>query len=288
MENTQPYTVKLDRFEGPMDLLLHLIRRAELDVTEIALATVTEQYLGHIEALRRIDVDEAGEFLVVAATLIEIKSRLVNPPDDEGKRDRETRSAEPIDPAAELLSQLLSYKAYRDAALELETRAETWAKRFPAARAGADHGALREAIQPEDTIDLEEVGLWELASAFQRIVSAVNFDRLGEHTVSFDETPIEVHQQNLVKRLSAVKGTPAMSLEGAFDGHTKSSAIGVFIAILELVRQQRLRVFRKNATNAGVGEAADHSDIAIELLPTTNTVTSDDSIGHQEQAQQHK
>lgn len=269
----QSYTVRLDRFEGPMDLLLHLIRRAELDVTEIALAQVTEQYLSHIESLRRVDVDEAGEFLVVAATLIEIKSRLVNPVDDDEGRERPRVEKESVDPAAELLRQLLSYKAYRDAGEELERRGEEWSKRFPAARAAVDHASLRDAIQSDDEVDLDEVGLWELASAFQRIVDSVNFDRLGEHSVAFDETPIEVHQEKLVERLRSAEGGGVggvgVGLSSVFEGMTKSSAVGLFIAILELVRQQRLRVFRgageDGAPDERVGVAKDHREICVSL-----------------------
>ena len=268
MNTESGYTVRLDRFEGPMDLLLHLIRRAELDVTEIALAEVTEQYLGHIESFRRVDVDEAGEFLVVAATLIEIQSRLVNPVEavEEDHHSRR-RERETIDPAAELLQQLLSYKAYRDASAELEARAEDWSKRYGAAKAAADQASLREAVRPDDEVELEDVGLWELAQAFHRIVESVNFERLGEHTVEFDDTPIEVHQGRLVERLRGLgpAGTrDGLGLPDVFEGQTKSQAIGLFLAILELVRQRRIRVYRVlDGGEGAVGEAFDHANIRV-------------------------
>lgn len=243
----QTYTVRLDAFEGPLDLLLHLIRRAELDITEISLSTVTDQYLHHIEQLADVDVEAAGEFLVVAATLIEIKSRLVNP-DDQGRQQtaRATREEELLNPAAELLRQLLEYRSFREAGDVLEHRREDWDKRYPTGRAAADKAALRDAVaKPEgEDLDLDELDLYQLVAAFQKIIETVNFERLGEHAITDDDTPIELHAADLIDRLKretfldeATGERSTYSLKSLFTGRTKPEVIGLFLATLELVKQ---------------------------------------------------
>lgn len=267
------YTVRLDDFEGPLDLLLHLIRKAELDVTHLSLAKVTDQFLRHLEHVERIDVEAAAEFLLTAATLLEIKSRHLGPPGESG----ETDDAEPgftattiDDPAAELLRQLLAYKTYREAGDTLERQREQWALRYPAGQAGADREALREAVP--DELDMDELDLFDLVRAFQRIIDTVELSRLGEHHVGEDDTPIELHAADLVDLLhretspddDAVARTgkprryPLLSL---LKGRTKPQAIGLFLAMLELMKQQRIRVLQERT--AGDGADAGHSDAAI-------------------------
>src|ERR1044071_3779270 len=203
---TVEYRVRLDAFEGPLDLLLYLIRRAEVDVTDIPIATIADQYVEYIRDLgaaadgggggEKIDIDLAGEFLVMAATLMEIKSRMIQPArpeSDEPGAQATGLLSEPAapgeDPRAELVRQLLAYKKFRDASHVLEVERETWERRLPSGRAGVDDDSLRQAIAAaaEDE-DLEDVSLVDLVEAFTRISAAVNFDRLGEHTVTYDDT----------------------------------------------------------------------------------------------------
>ncbi|MEM7623593.1 MAG: segregation/condensation protein A, partial [Planctomycetota bacterium] len=205
------YRVQLDAFQGPLDLLLYLIRRHEVDIHDIPIAMVTEQYLGHIADLSRVDIDLAGEFLVVAATLMEIKSRMIAAETE--RADREKRggqgdedAAEPprprSDPRFELVQQLLEYKALRDAADELERRRETWQQRVPVRPAGVPAEEMREAFESmEDDLDLEDLNLADIMAAFERIAATVNMDRLGEHEVLSDDTPIELHAEDLMDRL---------------------------------------------------------------------------------------
>ena len=277
------YTVKLDRFQGPLDLLLHLIRRAELDVTEIALAQVTDQYLGYIESLDEIDVDEAGEFLVVAATLIEVKSRLVNPEDPEQARRLTEDEADEGDPAVELVRQLLAYRAYRDAGAQLEAQRDEWLKRFPSGKAHADRRAMLESVGGEDALDMDELDLFDIVRAFQKIMDTVVFDRLGTHDVGFDDTPIELHAADVLDQLKRAEAMPLfegapgatdedsadaasseprkrMAFASLFTGRNKPEVIGLFLAILELVKQRAVAVV------AGPNHAEDASDIVVELL----------------------
>ncbi len=245
----EEYRVRIEQFEGPLDLLLHLISRAEVDITAISIAQITDQYLSYLDDLRRVNVDDAGEFLVLAAALIEIKSRFVNPEMGQrsgaglGEHD-ESMSAEDL--ASDLIRQLLAYKAYRDAADGLDARREEWTRRFPSGRAAIDRDVLLEAARHEEDVDLEDLELIDLVEAFQKIAETVQFDRLGEHNVTYDDTPIEEHAADIVDRLHGLpaaavggRGTP---LQALFAGHARSQIVGLFLATLELIRQRRVIV----------------------------------------------
>lgn len=274
---TREYTVRLDAFEGPLDLLLQLIRRAELDITEITLATITDQYLAHVEQLDTVDMDQAGEFLVVAATLIEVKSRHLAPDTPGAAIDDARASKLEIDPAAELLSQLLEYKAFREAGRELERRKDNWSRRFPAGRAHADRAALRDAVGGEDALDMDELSLFDLVSAFEKIASTIVFDRLGTHDVETDETPIELHAADILDRLERAgaladehdtdeqHAATAIRIRAVFEGRRKPEIIGLFLAVLELVKQRRVRV------TPGETFATDPTDIRVQMLQSPKT-----------------
>ena len=208
---SQPYRVRLEAFEGPMDLLLYLIRSHEVDIHNIPISTITDQYIGFLDDVDRIDIDVAGEFLVMASTLMEIKSRILaaetERKDQIEAEDDDTRSSEPTtDPRAELVSQLLAYKKYRDAADALQQRQETWEQRYPVKAAGIDDDAVREAVDDMGELEMEDLDLSDLVEAFRQILSSVNFDRLGEHEVVSDDTPLEVHASNILEQLQHRSG----------------------------------------------------------------------------------
>jgi segregation and condensation protein A len=240
---TDGYTVRLDVFQGPLDLLLHLIKRAELDISVISIAQITDQFMAHMERLEDVDVETAGEFLLIAATLLEIKSRTVMPA--EGGAQREANAdAEEDDVARELLGQLLEYKKYRDAADELEARKDRWERVFPAAHARVDKQALKDARDEEPELDLEDVELYDLVQAFQRIMESVVFDRLGDHEVTYDDTPIGLYQADIVDRLERLDPETGGQLRfrQLFEGRNKGEVIGLFLATLELVRERKITV----------------------------------------------
>lgn len=247
---TDDYTVRLEQFQGPLDLLLYLARKAEVDVVDIPIAKIADQYVEHLTGIERIDIDLAGEFLVMAATLMELKSRLLMPVDSgaspdlgEGEDDPRRRDDEAVDLRTELIQQLLAYKEFRDAADALERRRDVWARRFPAGKAATDRDALLEAAQRRtDAVDLEDIGLFDLVEAYERVLERVNFDLLGSHHVVLedDDTPIEAHAQELVERLTAANRP--MSLREVFEGHSRGQVVGLFVATLELVRQRRITI----------------------------------------------
>jgi segregation and condensation protein A len=248
------YTVRLEDFEGPLDLLLYLIRKEEVDLHNIPIASITEQYISHVRQLEtlgahRIDIDTAGEFLVMAATLMEIKSRMLMPtPPEAPGTEPEKAKAEREDPRAELVKQLLEYKKYRDAANALELRGDEWRKRYPTARIAVDDASLQQAIDAAPDVELDDVDLLDLVEAFRKIADTVNFERLGDHQVTYDDTPIELHAEDIVSRLRSELSpedaniTRGIPLQEMFKGRRKPEMVGLFLALLELIRNRRVRV----------------------------------------------
>ncbi len=253
MSHLTDYRVKLDAFEGPMDLLLFLIRRAEVEITDIPISTITEQYLAYLreDGVQSIDIDTAGEFLVMAATLMEIKSRMLMPRTDaaDSADSPDAGSADLIDPRADLIRQLLAYKKYRDAAQQLHDRLNEWESRFPASRAAYDAKRVHEAVNEMADVDMEDLELVDLVSAFAKIVDSMDLSRVGEHHVVVDDTPIELHAEDILDRLrreSSRTESPSRSGEvefgTIFTNRTRGEMIGLFLAMLELVRQRRVAV----------------------------------------------
>lgn len=268
------YTVKLDAFHGPLDLLLFLCRRAEVDVANIPIAQMTDQYLEFLEQCDQIDVEQAGEFLVMAATLMEIKSRVLAPPDpgladesgSDGPSDDLLSHLQDSDPRYELIQQLLAYKRVREASAALENRRIQWMARYPAGphplyktptdgTANTDENGGESATPMLDT-DLDDIGAWDLLEVFQRIIEAVDFSRLGDHLVDYDDTPIQLHQEDLLDQLNRA-GDGSISIRAAMKGRSRSEMIGLFLATLELVRQ-RLVTIRQDRI---------HDDIVLVLRP---------------------
>lgn len=244
------YRVQLDVFHGPMDLLLYLVRKNEVEVTDIPIALVTEQYLQYVNLLKEIDPESAAEFLVLAATLMEIKSRCLLPVQTEEDATG-AGVAEIADPRGELIRQLLEYKEFKDRALMLDHRLEETARRF--ARVPADlegGGQIRE-------VDLSEIGVWELLCAFERIMSQVQIT--GVHQVLQDDTPLELHAADILDRLAREGPLP---FEAIFEGRTnKVEVIGLFLAVLQLMKDRKIRAAR----------APETCGIVLELVPEDAT-----------------
>ncbi|MEM1329347.1 MAG: segregation/condensation protein A [Planctomycetota bacterium] len=242
---TADYRVRLDAFEGPLDLLLHLIRRSEVDLHDIPIAAITDQYLGHLEHVDRVDVELAGEFLVMAATLMEIKSRMLQPEERADESGEQDQKIDRDDPRAELVRQLLDYKRYRDAGDELDRRREQWERRHPVAPAIADKDAMAAIAERQDAVELEDLDVSDLVAAFERIYEAVNFERIGQHEVEIDDTPIELHAEDLIDRLKREPGE-RMPLQSVFAGRRPGEMLGLFLAMLEMLKQQRLGAEQPN------------------------------------------
>lgn len=214
------FRVDLTDFRGPLDLLLYLVRKHEIDVADIPIALITEQYVEYLHLLEAIDVNGVGEFLELASTLIEIKSRMVLPGDDEAQEEIE-------DPRQDLVRRLLEYKKYRDAASLLEERSRGWQQRY--ARVGSDLPARQ--IDPADQ-PLAEVELWDLVSALGRVIREHEVTR--ESSIVYDDTPIQVYMERIHNQVVA-GGRIAFSESLDLD-MPKSTMVSLFLAVLELVR----------------------------------------------------
>ncbi len=245
----EDYRVTLDTFQGPLDLLLFLIRRAEVDIHDIPVAQITDQYLGFLRQVEDIDVDLAGEFLVMAATLIELKSRTLVPPEEGAGEEDEASGTKPedaIDPRSELVQQLLAFQRYRIAAEELDTRKAEFSRRFPLkpARRGRVDDYEPEPIE----IELEDAHIMDLAEMYEAIAASIDFRRLGDHIVEMDDTPIALHEEDLLDRLGRADGG-RIKLQDAFAGQNQPQRIGLFLATLELVRLYRITVIQDDIDN---------------------------------------
>ena len=217
------YKVELPTFQGPLDLLLFLVKQNEVDLYDIPIATITEQFLAYLNLLQVIDVEAAGEFLVMAATLMEIKSKMMLP------RSEEEAKAED-DPRLELVKQLLEYKKYKEAAALLEEHAQRQQTRLPRAPFELP-GRPDLAQQP-----LRKVELWDLVSAFGRLMRETI--ALAPSHIAIDETPMQVHMDRIVDLLKE-RGRATLS-ELFTPPHTRGRLLGLFLATLELIRARVL------------------------------------------------
>jgi len=220
------FRVNLELFQGPLDLLLYLVRKHELDSSDIQIASITQQFLEHVAVLEQIDVDAAGDFLDLASMLIELKSRAVLPSEVEVEAEIE-------DPRQELVRRLLEYKQYRDAASMLEERSREWRERYP--RLANDLPARQMAPEHQP---IQEVELWDLVSAFGRVLKAKNA-AIRPESIRYDETPIHAYMQRIDERLRR-DGRVAFTAFFESSVH-KSKLVGMFLAVLELVRHQHAR-----------------------------------------------
>ena len=220
------YRVNLDIYNGPLDLLLYLIRRDELDIHDIPITRIAEQYIRYVDVLKEVDPNGVGEFLVMAATLMEIKTRMLLPtPPPE---DAQAEGVE-IDPRAELVRQLLEYKAFKDAAGDLTDAASQQALKFPRRPAGPSSDA--------GEVELEDAQVWDLLDAFNTLMAEIGAQS-REHEVIYDDTPIELHAVDLMDRLR--NDGPMRFREVFRDAAARSEMVGLFLALLELIRRRQV------------------------------------------------
>ena len=220
------YRVNLDIFAGPLDLLLYLVRKEEVDIYDIPIAKITDQYIRYIELLKSLDIDLAGDFLVMAATLMQIKSAMLLPKAEPDQFQDDDLS----DPRRELIRQLLEYKRFKDAANMLNAAADEQKERYPRP------GTIVERLQPdaEPEIDIEQVSIWDLLEAFDAICKAtgtvVDISRI------MDDTPIDLYQIEILHRLQT---EGPMTFERIFEsGTSRIVLVGLFLALLELIREK--------------------------------------------------
>src|SRR5262245_59815805 len=222
------YRVELEAFSGPLDLLLYLVRRQEVDILDLPIARITAQFLEFLEVLKVADFDLICDFMVLASSLVEIKSRMALPGPDEPPELVEPDE----DPRADLVRQLLEYKRFKDATRLLEEQAAEWQQRYP--RLSDDRP--RGGNDPSRDL-IKEVELWDLVSALSRVLRKNTESHPG--TVVYDDTPIGVYAERIRLRVLAEQ---RVAFSSFFMGtNSRSRIIGIFLALLELLRHHRFR-----------------------------------------------
>jgi len=211
---------ELENFRGPLDLLLHLVREQELEITEVDLSRLCDQYLAALDLMRRLDINVAGEFLVMASTLVLIKSRAILP------RDEVDLSAE-LDPSDELILQLLEYRRYKTLSLELARRAGERDQRFT-------RGAHE--VPPDEEPALEEVSLWDLVGTFARLVEELGLQRRFDTLTA--QKPLKEYMRSVLDALLEQESWSFKELLARAGG--EESVYGVFLSILELVKSRQV------------------------------------------------
>ncbi len=226
------YPIRVSNFEGPLDLLIHLIRKNEVDIRDIPIVSITQQYLEYLDLMREINLDVAGEFLVMAATLIHIKSRMLVPPDrvpDDATEEEDPRDA--------LVRRLLEHQKYRAAAEMLHDR-ET----MRSAQHARPDGRIEEIAGAPFERELE-VDLFSLLQAFQAVLARRR--ELPHVPLPAESVPIEVRMREVLARLSTAE---PRGFEELFEAaSSRSDLITTFLALLELIRLRQVVVLQSGA-----------------------------------------
>ncbi len=223
-----PYQVRIENFEGPLDLLLHLIKKNEINIYDIPVAMIAQQYLQYLEAMEELNLNVAGDFLVMAATLLQIKSKMLLPADETAEDDDEGP-----DPREELVRRLLEYKAFKEAARQLDDQEKVWREIF-----------WREQAPPsevdEEDLPLENVSLFDLVDALKEVLERNPSSRLIE--IVPDNLTVR-ERMNLI--LETLEGKDSVSFAALFEGSNNRMVVVVtFLALLELMRLRVARVFQ--------------------------------------------
>jgi segregation and condensation protein A len=225
MVTADAYTVKLEIFEGPLDLLLHLIRRNQVDIYDIPVATITDQYLDYLSLMKALNLDVAGEFLLMAATLLQIKSKMLLPslPEEEEEED---------DPRAELVNRLLEYERYKEAAARLHERDVLERDTFVPGK----------QVEESEEGGLVEVGVFELIEALRDVLN--RYSPEAAYDITLDRITIEERIAEILEAVKAVgKGLLFSSL---FSGaSSKDDIIITFLALLELIKMRMIKIYQR-------------------------------------------
>ena len=228
------YKVKLEVFEGPLDLLLYLIKKEEVDIYDIPIERITTQYMEYLSLMKLLNLEVAGEFLVMAATLMYIKSRMLLPVDQQ-VTDVEAEEGE--DPRWELIRQLVEYKKFKDAALQLGRREEEQSQLYP-----RQVGDLGLAVEPD--LPLADVGIFDLINAFNQVLKKASeredFREIFEERFTVSDKIEEI--------LYTLRDRVGILFSALFaEVGSRAEVVVTFLALLELIRLKRLRVQQDEA-----------------------------------------
>ena len=225
------YNFKVEAFEGPLDLLLHLINRYEIDIYNIPVAEITEQYLSYIHAMKELQLDVASEYLVMAATLLQIKSNMLLPKYEEDVQDSSEEFIE--DPRQELMERLIEYKKYKQVATQLKEKEQERAQLYT--RPPLDFVMFQKEEAEKLPVD---VTLYDMLAAFQKLMRRKKVQRPVTATVTRQEIPIEQRMGDVLKQLELAGGR--QSFYDLFVDDDRDMIVVTFLAILELMKHQKI------------------------------------------------
>lgn len=230
------YTITLESFEGPFDLLYHLIEKSEVDIYDISIAEIAEQYMKFLSKMKELDLEVTSEFIVMAATLLEIKSKMLLPKDKSSEQQMEM---EGVDPREELIERLINYRKYKNAANDLKSRFDIYGKVFYKPKEEIE-------LNEEKDITIDGIELKDLVKAFDKIVKNNKFESndLKFHEVKREEMSIEEAMKSVELKLEKVDKIKFTQLFE--DELTRSSVVAVFISILELLKLKKIIIVQDN------------------------------------------
>jgi len=227
---TSEYKVDLDIYNGPVDLLLYLIRKEEVNIYDIPIARITDQYLQYVEALQVLDMNIVGDFLVMAATLMYIKSYMLLP-----RKETQDDEEEVEDPRLSLVKQLLEYKRYKESTFDLAKNAAEWEKKWT--RVYREF-PIETADKKEEEIPLEGVSIWDLLQSFSQLMKQTLLN--VPNKVTYDDTPTQEYMDEVLERVHL---HTSISFTNLFRGiNERVRIIGFFLALLELVRLNKVKI----------------------------------------------
>jgi segregation and condensation protein A len=228
------YKVKLEVFEGPLDLLLYLIKKSEVDIYSVSIERITTQYLEYLDTFRMLDLEIAGEFVVMAANLIYIKSRSLlpvyqQPPDEETEED---------DPRWDLIRQLIEYKKFKDAAFQLQRREFLQEGIIPRISGKPD-------FSNEEVLLKSEVGIFDLINAFQKVLKRIDNKKEDLREI-FEENFTVSDKIDYIIQFTQ-RDAPVAFSELFASAASRTEIVVTFLALLELIRLKQLRVVQSNS-----------------------------------------
>ena len=227
-------TVKVNAFEGPLDLLLHLIKTMEIDITDIPIVEIVNQYMAYLQEMEKFELNIAGEYLVMATTLLSIKSSMLLPQAEVEEEEDEDE----VDPRDELVLMLLEYQAIKEASESLQGK-EMDRKQYVTKPA-------TELVDYQNNIPLQpgEVTLFDLLVAYQRVTLTMTFNEPKERTVEREE--ISVEDKIAWIRQQITQADSSLSFSTLLTSHSRHEIVTTFLALLELIREQEIQVHQDN------------------------------------------
>ena len=222
------YKIDLDTYNGPLDLLLYLISREEVDIYDIPITKITNQYVAYLNELQSIDIGLAGDFLVMASTLMYVKSQTLLPCSEEIDEE------EIEDPRRELVKQLLEYKRYKEVSSTMTKMSEERSQRF----SRPEERLVDDGKEEDDKLNLDEVDVWKLAEFFSGFMKQTLGDVI--QNIVYDDTPVQIYMDKVLSRLNR---TYSISLGELLHGSRgRAELVGFFLALLELVRLKQIKL----------------------------------------------